>query len=50
MMKINTINHFINDAFTSLKRNKTISIASIITVLITFFVLGVFILVTKNVD
>ncbi len=43
-MKINTITHFIKDAFISLKRNRTISLASIITVLITFFVLGIFVL------
>ena len=49
-MKINTITHFIKDAFTSLKRNKTISIASIITVLITFFVLGIFMLVAANIN
>lgn len=49
-MKINTITHFIKDAFISLKRNKTISIASIITVLITFFVLGIFTLVATNIN
>lgn len=49
-MKINTITHFIKDAFTSLRRNKTISIASIITVLITFFVLGIFMLVATNIN
>ena len=49
-MKINTITHFIKDAFKSLKRNKTISIASIITVLITFFVLGIFVLVANNIN
>ncbi len=49
-MKINTIAHFVKDAFTSLKRNKTISIASVITVLITFFVLGIFILVANNIN
>jgi len=49
-MKINTITHFIKDAFTSLKRNKTISLASIITVLITFFVLGIFMLVAANIN
>ena len=47
-MKINTVNYFISDAFKSLKRNRTISIASVITVLITFLVLGVFSLVAKN--
>lgn len=49
-MKINTITHFIKDAFISLKRNKTISIASVITVLITFFVLGIFMLVAANIN
>ena len=49
-MRINTISYFIKDAFTSLKRNKTISIASIITVLITFFVLGIFTLVATNIN
>ena len=48
-MKINTVNHFISDAFKSLRRNKTICFASIITVIITFFVLGIFVLITKNV-
>lgn len=47
-MKINTISYFIVDAFKSLKRNRTISIASIITVLITFLVLGIFSLVAEN--
>lgn len=49
-MKINTISYFIKDAFTSIKRNKTISLASIITVLITFFVLGIFTLVATNIN
>jgi len=49
-MKINTITHFIKDAFVSLKRNRTISIASVITVLITFFVLGIFMLVAANIN
>ncbi|MFT8348444.1 permease-like cell division protein FtsX [Clostridium saccharoperbutylacetonicum] len=49
-MKINTITHFIKDAFISLKRNKTISIASVITVLITFFVLGIFLLIANNIN
>ncbi len=47
-MKINTINYFISDAFKSLRRNKTISLASTITVLITFLVLGIFSLVAQN--
>lgn len=49
-MKINTVTHFIKDAFISLKRNRTISIASVITVLITFFVLGIFLLIAANID
>ncbi|SFD21779.1 permease-like cell division protein FtsX [Clostridium uliginosum] len=49
-MKINTITYFIKDAFKSLKRNRTISFASILTVLITFFVLGVFILLANNIN
>ncbi|AGX45268.1 permease-like cell division protein FtsX [Clostridium saccharobutylicum] len=49
-MKINTISYYFKDAFTSLKRNKTISIASMITVLITFFVLGIFMLVANNIN
>ena len=49
-MKINTITYYIKDAFKSLKRNRTISIASVITVLITFFVLGIFLLVANNVN
>ncbi|AOR24671.1 permease-like cell division protein FtsX [Clostridium taeniosporum] len=49
-MRINTITYFIKDAFTSLKRNRTISFASILTVLITFFVLGTFILLAGNVN
>lgn len=49
-MKINTITHLIKDAFISLKRNRTISIASVITVLITFFVLGIFLLVAANIN
>ena len=47
-MKINTINYFLGDAFKSLKRNKTISLASMITVFITFFVLGIFTLAAQN--
>jgi cell division transport system permease protein len=49
-MKFNTITYFIGDAFRSLKRNTTISLASIITVLITFMVLGIFSIVAKNAD
>lgn len=47
-MKINTINYFILDALKSIKRNRTISFAAMITVLITFFVFGVFTLLALN--
>lgn len=47
-MKISTLNYFIIDAFKSIKRNRTISIAAMITVLITFFVFGTFTLLALN--
>lgn len=47
-MKISTVNYFLSDAFKSFKRNKTISIATIITVLVTFIVLGVFSILAEN--
>lgn len=47
-MKFNTIAYFIGDAFRSLRRNKTISLASVITVLITFLVLGIFSLLAET--
>lgn len=47
-MKINTIGYFIVDALKSIKRNITVSFAAMLTVLITFFVLGTFTLVALN--
>ena len=47
-MKINTINYFILDALKSIKRNITVSFAAMLTVLVTFFVLGTFTLVGLN--
>jgi cell division transport system permease protein len=47
-MKINTIKYFFIDALKSLKRNRTLSIAAIITVLITFFIFGTFTLLGLN--
>ena len=47
-MKINTINYFIVDALKSIKRNITVSFAAMLTVLVTFFVLGTFTLVCLN--
>ena len=47
-MKISTLNYFIVDALKSIKRNRTISIAAMLTVLITFFVFGTFTLLALN--
>ena len=47
-MKINTIKYFFVDAFKSLKRNRTLSLAAMITVLITFFIFGTFVLLGLN--
>lgn len=47
-MKINTINYFIVDALKSIKRNITVSFSAMLTVLVTFFVLGTFTLVGLN--
>jgi cell division transport system permease protein len=49
-MKINTFKHFIGDAGKSLKRNTTISGASIATVAATLFILGLFMLTILNVQ
>ena len=49
-MKINTMKFFVEDAFKGLKRNKTLSIASMATVAATLFILGVFILLILNVN
>ena len=47
-MKINTIKYFFIDAFKSLKRNRTLSVAAMITVFITFFIFGTFSLIGLN--
>ncbi|MGL4759892.1 MAG: permease-like cell division protein FtsX [Sarcina sp.] len=49
-MKLNSFFYFIVDAFKSLKRNLTISIASAATVLTTLVVLGAFLLTAVNVN
>jgi cell division transport system permease protein len=49
-MKISTFKHFIGDAAKSLKRNRTISGASIATVAATLFILGLFMLTILNVQ
>lgn len=48
-MRISTIKYFIRDAFRSLWRNRTISLASIATVSATIFIFGVFLLTGLNV-
>ncbi len=49
-MKTNTVKHFFVDALKSLKRNKTISIASALTVSATLFIFGVFVLIAVTVN
>ncbi|MBU3179688.1 permease-like cell division protein FtsX [Clostridium psychrophilum] len=49
-MKISTIKYFIVDALKSLKRNRTVSLASVATVAATLFILGVFLLIVFNVN
>lgn len=49
-MKINTVKYYIVDALKSLKRNKTVSMASVATVAATLFILGVFLLIVFNVN
>ncbi len=48
-MRISTIKYFIQDAFRSLWRNRTISLASIATVAATIFIFGVFLLTGLNI-
>ena len=50
VMKISTIKYYFVDALKSLKRNRTVSIASIATVAATLFILGVFLLIVFNVN
>jgi cell division transport system permease protein len=50
VMKISTVKYYIVDALKSLKRNKTVSMASVATVAATLFILGVFLLVVFNVN
>ncbi|NLZ48568.1 MAG: ABC transporter permease [Clostridiales bacterium] len=47
-MRISTFRHFFADAFKSLKRNITMSFASIMTVAATLFIFGVFLLLMIN--
>jgi cell division transport system permease protein len=49
-MKINTFKNFVGDAGKNLKRNRTISTASIATVAATLFIVGVFLLTILNIQ
>lgn len=49
-MKINTFKYYIIDALKSLKRNRTISLASVITVSAALFIMGIFIIFMKNIN
>ncbi|MBU3142538.1 permease-like cell division protein FtsX [Clostridium sp. CF012] len=49
-MKISTVKYYFVDALRSLKRNRTVSMASIATVAATLFILGVFLLIVFNVN
>ncbi|MDD7795655.1 permease-like cell division protein FtsX [Clostridium sp. 'White wine YQ'] len=48
-MKLSSIKYFIVDAFKSIRRNRTISLASMATVLMTLLIFGVFLLAALNV-
>lgn len=47
-MKFNSLGYFILDALKSIKRNKTITFASVVTVFVTFIVFGTFTLIALN--
>ncbi len=49
-MRISSVKYFMKDATTSLKRNLTVSSASIATVAATLFILGIFMLTILNVN
>ena len=49
-MKINTMKYYVKDASRSLKRNRTLSLASAATVAVTLFILGAFLLLIWNVN
>ncbi len=49
-MIINLFKHYIIDAIKSLRRNKTISLASSVTVTATLFIMGIFLILMQNVN
>lgn len=50
VMKFNSLKYSVKEAFKSIKRNRTLSIASIATVTATLFILGVITLGVANID
>ena len=48
VMKISTFKYSLFDAFKSLKRNRSLTTASIATVMATLLIMGVFLLITEN--
>ena len=49
-MKINTLKYFLSDSLKSIRRNVTVSTASMATVAATLFILGIFLLTILNVN
>lgn len=49
-MRISSIKYYISEAFKSLRRNKTISTASISTVAVTLFIFGIFLVLIKTLE
>jgi len=49
-MKINTVKYFLSDSIKSIRRNVTVSTASMATVAATLFILGIFLLTILNVN
>lgn len=50
VMRASSIMYYISDALKSLKRNKTISLASAVTVAATLFIMGIFLIFMENVN
>ena len=49
-MRISNLNYYVTQAFKSFRQNKLMSIASVTTTFATLFILGIFILLTLNVN
>ena len=49
-MKINNLNYYITQAFKSFRQNKLMSVASVTTTFAALFILGIFILLTLNIN